>query len=81
MKKRTYRSKNVNKINFSQVKERLSKEPVVFAIDVAKEKQYALLSNANGTVSELIWWNHPEQTDRQLNDSTDRTKLSDRHSH
>ena len=62
MKKRTYRSKNVNKINFSQVKERLSKEPVVFAIDVAKEKQYALLSNAKGTVSELIWWNHPEQT-------------------
>lgn len=62
MKKRTYRSKNVNKINFSQVRERLEKESVVFAIDVAKEKQYALLSDAKGKVSELIWWNHPEQT-------------------
>ena len=62
MKKHTYRTKNVNKIKFSQVKERLANEPVVFAIDVAKEKQYGLLSNARGTVSELIWWNHPEQT-------------------
>jgi len=62
MKKHTYRSKNVNKINFAQVKERLANEPVVFAIDIAKEKQYGLLSNASGTVSELIWWTHPEQT-------------------
>ena len=43
MKKHTYRSKNVNKINFSQIKERLANEPVVFAIDIAKEKQYGLL--------------------------------------
>jgi len=62
MKKHTYRSKNVNKINFAQVKERLANEPVVFAIDIAKEKQYGLLSNTSGTVSELIWWTHPEQT-------------------
>lgn len=62
MNKRTYRSKNVNELNFSQVKERLAKESAVLAIDVAKEKQYALLSNTKGTVSELIWWNHPEQT-------------------
>lgn len=62
MKKHTYRSKNVNKINFAQVKERLANESVVFAIDIAKEKQYGLLSNASGTVSELIWWTHPEQT-------------------
>ena len=62
MKKHTYRSKNVNKINFSQVKERLANEPVVFAIDIAKDKQYGLLSNASGTVSEFIWWSHPGQT-------------------
>jgi len=71
MKKHTYRSKNVNKINFSKIKDELTPrlvgqveplEPVTFAIDVAKEKQYALLSNTTGTVSELIWWNHPEQT-------------------
>ncbi len=35
---------------------------MVFAIDVAKEKQYALLSTEDNSVSELIWWNHPEQS-------------------
>ena len=46
MKKHTYlfRARNVNKINWIQVTERLPEEVVVFAIDVAKEKQYALLS-------------------------------------
>ena len=34
----------------------------VFALDVAKTKQYALLINGNGSVSEDLWWNHPEQT-------------------
>jgi len=45
----------------------LANEPAVFAIDIAKEKQYGLLSNASGTVSELIWWTHPEQTVELLN--------------
>jgi len=67
MKKHTYRTKNVNKINFSQIKEELANEPVVFAIDIAKEKQYGLLSNSSGTLSELIWWNHPDQTNDLLN--------------
>jgi transposase len=62
MKKHTYRARNVNKINWIQVTERLPEEVVVFAIDVAKEKQYALLSTEDNSVSELIWWNHPEQT-------------------
>lgn len=62
MKKRTYRAKNVNKINWDKVTEQLSGEAGVFAIDVAKAKQYALLTNADNSVSELIWWNHPEQT-------------------
>ena len=62
MKKRTYRAKNVNKINWDKVTEQLSGEAGVFAIDVAKAKQYALLTNAGNSVSELIWWNHPEQT-------------------
>ena len=66
MKKHTYRSKNVNKINWIQVTEKSPDELLLFAIDVAKEKQYALLSNASGTVSELIWWNHPEQTHEVL---------------
>jgi len=62
MKKRTCRAKNVNKINWDKVTEQLSGEAGVFAIDVAKAKQYALLTNADNSVSELIWWNHPEQT-------------------
>ncbi|RLA23263.1 MAG: IS110 family transposase [Gammaproteobacteria bacterium] len=66
MKKHTYRSKNVNKINWEKVTEKSSDELLLFAIDVAKEKQYALLSNVSGTVSELVWWNHPEQTHEML---------------
>jgi len=66
MKKHTYRSKNVNKINWEKVTEKSANELLLFAIDVAKEKQYALLSNASGTVSELVWWNHPEQTHKML---------------
>lgn len=62
MKKRTYRAKNVNKINWEKVAKQLSGEATVFAIDLAKEKQYAILANADKLVSELICWNHPEQT-------------------
>jgi transposase len=40
----------------------------VFAIDIAKEKQYALLTNDDNSVSELFWWNHPEQTPRLLDE-------------
>ena len=66
MKKRTYRAKNVNKINWATITERLSGDLSVFAIDVAKQKQYALLTNADHSVSELLWWNHPEQTSEVL---------------
>jgi hypothetical protein len=66
MKKRTYHAKKVNKINWPQVKEQLSGEAAVFAIDIAKEKQYALLISADGAVSELLHWHHPEQTKEVL---------------
>lgn len=62
MKKHTYRAKNVNKIDWAHLKERIGREPAVFAIDVAKEKQYALLSTADESVFELIHWQHPAQT-------------------
>ena len=67
MKKRTYRSNNVNKINWTQVKDQLAGLAVVFALDVAKTKQYALLTNDAGSVSEGLWWNHPEQTVELVN--------------
>ena len=51
MKKHIYRTKKINAIDWIQMKEQLQGSPVVFAIDVAKEKQYALLANADSSVS------------------------------
>jgi len=62
MKKRTYRSKEVNKINWDRLKESLSGEKIAVAIDVAKQKQYAVLTNMDASVSELFRWQHPEET-------------------
>jgi transposase len=62
MKKHTYRAKKVNDVNWAQLKEKLAGGIAVLAVDVAKEKQYALLSTADHSVSELWHWNHPEQT-------------------
>lgn len=61
MKKHTYRAKKVNDINWAQLQEQIAGGEAALAVDIAKEKQYALLSTANG-VSELWHWNHPEQT-------------------
>ncbi|MDA9004009.1 transposase [bacterium] len=66
MKKRTYRTKNVNKIHWVELKERLSGEVVSLAIDVAKEHQYAALSDEAADVLELMRWKHPEQTPELL---------------
>jgi transposase len=66
MKKRTYRTKKVNQINWQQLKEQLAGERVVFAIDVAKTKQYALLSQQTNGVSQLLRWKHPKQTREML---------------
>lgn len=60
-KKHTYRSKNVKSVVRADLKSRLAQQPVLFAIDVAKEIQFALLNGADG-VNELIRWHHPEQT-------------------
>ncbi len=62
MKKHIYRTKNINAIDWIKIKEQLQGSAVVFAIDVAKEKQFALLSNPDATVSELLSWSHPMQT-------------------
>ncbi|MDD5410081.1 MAG: transposase [Methylobacter sp.] len=62
MKKHNYRAKKVNDINWSLVKENLAGGAAVLAVDIAKEKQYALLSTMDNSVSELWYWNHPEQT-------------------
>jgi transposase len=61
MNKHTYRSKKVNDINWVRLKEQIDGGEATLAVDIAKEKQYALLSTSTG-VSELWHWNHPEQT-------------------
>ena len=66
MKKRSYRAKKVNQINWNQTKENLSGAAAVLAVDIAKEKQYALLTNEATTVSELMYWHHPQQTPEVL---------------
>jgi len=62
MKKRTYRSIEIKKINWYELKEYLSCEKIAVAIDVAKQKQYAVLINMDSSVSRLFHWQHPEQT-------------------
>jgi len=47
MKKHTYRARKVNDINWVQIKEKLAGRVAVLAVDVAKEKQYALLSTVD----------------------------------
>ena len=44
MNKHTYRSKKVNAINWEQLRERWSGQALLFAVDVAKDGQYAELS-------------------------------------
>jgi len=67
MNKRTYRSKKVNQIDWAEVKVLLNAEEVALAIDVAKQKQYAQLSNKSSSVSMLFRWDHPEETPMMLN--------------
>ena len=62
MKKRNYRTKKVNQMNWDRIKEQIAGEACVFAIDVAKKQQYAMLSTADGCVSSLMSWNHPDET-------------------
>lgn len=66
MKKRTYRSKKINQINWELLRESLDGDKIVFAIDVAKHDQFALLRTADGTLSELVRWKHPEQSTMML---------------
>lgn len=67
MKKHSYYSKEINKINWNKIKEQLAGEGIAFAIDVAKEKQFALLVNKDASLSALVRWQHPEETPMLLN--------------
>ncbi len=56
MKKHTYRTKNVNQINWPQLRNSLNNQPVIFAVDVAKGQQYALFTTADDSISQFIKW-------------------------
>ena len=56
MKKHTYRSKNVNQINWPELHGKLGGQAVILAVDVAKAQQLALLTTADGSVSQLLKW-------------------------
>lgn len=66
MNKRTYRSKEVKNINWNSLKESLSGEEIAVAIDIAKQKQFAVLTNKDASVSELFRWQHPAETPKML---------------
>ncbi len=66
MKKRTYRSLNVNQINWTKVSEAVASQAQVLAIDIAKVEQYGVLMNASREVSVQVNWRHPEQTPELL---------------
>ncbi len=56
MKKHTYRSKNVNQLNWPELRGQVGGNTVILAVDVAKALQFALLTTADGTVSQLLKW-------------------------
>lgn len=68
MKKNNYRTKKVNDINWPQLREQFAGQPLVFAVDVSKEQQFALLSNPELSESVLMHWNHLEQTAELINE-------------
>ena len=62
MKKRRYRATDVNQMNWAEIAEQAGEQPVVFAVDVAKEKFVGALMKPDRSVLKTIKWRHPEQT-------------------
>jgi len=62
MKKRRYRTTEVNQVNWSQLAEQAGEQRVVLAVDVAKVKFVAALMKPDCTVLKTIRWRHPQQT-------------------
>jgi len=55
MKKHSYRARKVNAINWLEIKEQLGGQALVLAVDVAKEQQFALLTDYQ-QLSVLVKW-------------------------
>lgn len=61
MNKRSYRSLNVKDINWQQVEQSLT-QPCIFAIDIAKKRQFGLLMDRERHIHLQVNWEHPEET-------------------
>ena len=62
MSKRTYRAKNVNDIDWGQMKIILKSSRCLLAIDIAKEEQFGYLTDFEQSHNQLFKWKHPQQT-------------------
>jgi len=62
MKKHNYRTKNVNEINWPELRQQLGGGAVTFAVDVAKAQQYALLTDDAQRLPLLVKWELLETT-------------------
>ncbi len=60
MTKCRYHTTKVNQVNWTQIAEQAGDQPVVFAVDVAKEKFVGALMKPDRTVLKTIQWLHPE---------------------
>ena len=62
MNKHTYRTKKVNEIDWSQLWNGWSGQPLVLAVDIAKEMQYAELSAQGQDKTVLLRWDHLKES-------------------
>lgn len=63
MKKRSYRSVNVKKVDVNRLADAVRGERVVFSVDVGKERVLgAVTLEATEEVKLIVSWQHPEQT-------------------
>ena len=62
MSKHTYRTKKVNEIDWSQLWNGWSGQPLVLAVDIAKEMQYAELSAQGQDKTVLLRWDHLKES-------------------
>ena len=62
MNKRIYRATNVKQVNWNSVSEMVINQPLVFSMDVAKEEQFAMLTDKEHNTHLTVKWKHPEET-------------------
>ena len=62
MKKRRYRTTDVNQMNWAQIAKQAGEQAGGFAVDVAKGKFVGALMKPDRSVLKTIKWRHPEQT-------------------